>query len=275
VPAEISQERIMRLAGKVAIVTGGGKGIGKAIALAFGREGATVVIASRTVSALEETCSEIGGRGGQATYVQTDVSDEKQVQRLVAETIRQFGQVDVLVNNSGVAGPTCKVVDMDLSQWNETLAVDLTGSMVCAREVLKHMMPRGTGSIVNVVSEGGRSGDGRSGYPLRAAYCCSKMGLIGLTETLSVEMGEYGIRVNALSPGPVLGERIVSVIRKRVSETGKTFEEMMTTLAANNSLKRIATEEECAAVAVFLASEESSAVTGQTIAVSCGQHVNF
>lgn len=265
----------MRLQSKVAIVTGGGKGIGRAIALAFAREGATIMIASRTVSALEETCREIADKGGTAAYVQSDVSDEKQVERLVAETVRQFGQIDILVNNSGVSGPTSRVVDMDLAQWNETLAIDLTGSMVCAREVLKHMILRRSGNIINVVSEGGRSADGRSGYPMRAAYCCSKMGLIGLTETLSVEMGEYGIRVNAVSPGPVLGERLLNVVSKRVSETGKSVEEMMTSLSANNSLKRIATEEECAAVAVFLASDESSAVTGQTIPVSCGQHVNF
>ena len=265
----------MRLQGRVAIITGGGKGIGKAIALAFAREGATVVIASRTASALEQTCKEITGNGGKAAYVQTDVSDEKQVQRLVAETIRQFGQVDILVNNSGISGPTSRVVDMDLSQWNETLSVDLTGSMLCAREVLKGMIDRKTGAIINIVSEGGRSADGRSGYPLRAAYCCSKMGLIGLTETLSVEMGEHGIRVNAISPGPVLGERIRNVLKNRMAETGKTLEEMMEVLAGNNSLKRIATEEECAAVAVFLASEESGGVTGQTIPVSCGQHVNF
>ncbi len=265
----------MRLQGKVAIITGGGKGIGKAIAQAFAREGATVMIASRTVSALDETCRVIVGNGGKAAYVQTDVSDEKQVKRLAAETIRQFVQIDILVNNSGVSGPTSRVADMDLSQWNETLAIDLTGSMVCAREVLKHMIPRRSGNIINVVSEGGRSADGRSGYPLRAAYCCSKMGLIGLTETLSVEVGEYGIRVNAVSPGPVLGERLLNIISKRVSETGRTVEEMMTSLSANNSLKRIATEDECAAVALFLASDESSAITGQTIPVSCGQHVNF
>ncbi len=265
----------MRLAGKVAIITGGGKGIGKAIALAFAREGATVMIASRTVSALEGTCREIAREGGKGAYVQTDIADERQVERLVAETIHRFGQIDSLVNNSGVSGPTSRVVDMDLSQWNETLAIDLTGSMVCSREVLKHMIPRRSGNIINVVSEGGRSADGRSGYPMRAAYCCSKMGLIGLTETLSVEVGEYGIRVNAVSPGPVLGERLVNIVKKRVSETGQTFDEMMTGLSANNSLRRIATEEECAAVALFLASDESSAVTGQTIPVSCGQHVNF
>ena len=265
----------MRLRDRVSIITGGGKGIGRAIARTFAREGAIVVIAARVVSALEEACRAIESEGGRAAYVQTDVSDEKQVQHLVAETIKQFGQVDVLVNNSGVSGPTARVVDMELSQWNETLAIDLTGSMLCAREVLKHMIPRKAGIIINVVSEGGRSGDGRSGYPLRSAYCCSKMGLIGLTETLAVEVGEFLIRVNALSPGPVLGDRIVNVLNKRFAETGKSSEEALDTLGANNSLKRIATEEECAAVALFLASDESSGVTGQTIPVSCGQHINF
>lgn len=265
----------MRLEKKVAIITGGGKGIGKATALAFAREGASVMIAGRTLSALESTCREIEAQGGKASLVQTDVSVEDQVKRLASETINRFGQVDILVNNSGIAGPTARVADMDLAQWNETLAVDLTGSMLCAREVLKHMVPRRTGSIINVVSEGGRSGDGRSGYPMRAAYCSSKMGLIGLTETLSIENGEYGIRVNAISPGPILGDRIISVLKKRVAETGKTLEEMSATLAASNSLNRLATEEECASVALFLASDESSGMTGVTLPVSCGQHLNF
>ena len=265
----------MRLKDKVAIITGGGKGIGKAIAIAYAREGCTVVLAARTVSALEETCKLIQSQGGKAVYVQTDVSDEKQVQNLVAETIKQFGKIDILVNNSGVSGPTARVADISIADFNETLAIDLTGSLMCAKAALKHMIPAKSGNIINVVSEAGRSGDGRSGYPLRSAYCCSKMGLIGLTETLAVENGEFGIRSNALSPGPVLGERIINVVTKRSKETGKTVDEMLTGLAAGNSLKRIATEEECAAVAVFLGSDESSGVTGQTIPVSCGQHVNF
>ncbi len=97
--------------------------------------------------------------------------------------------MDILVNNTGIAGPTVTVADMDLSQWNETLSINLTGSMLYAREVLKHMMPRRTGTIINIVSEAGRAGDGRAGYPMRSAYCCSKMGQIGLTETLAVEAG--------------------------------------------------------------------------------------
>jgi NAD(P)-dependent dehydrogenase (short-subunit alcohol dehydrogenase family) len=264
-----------RLKDRVAIITGGGKGIGKAISLAFSWEGATVVVAGRTLSALQETCDEIRSNGGIAKPIQTDVSVEEQVIRMVSETIKEFGKVEILVNNSAVAGPTLRVADMDLRKWNETVAIDLMGGMLCTREVLRHMIPQRSGNIINIVSEAGRSGDGRSGYPLRSAYCSSKMGLIGLTETLSIEVGEFNIRVNAVSPGPVKGEHIMNVIRARVKSLNKPFEEIMKSLSENSSLKRMAEESEVAAVAVFLASDESSAVTGQTISASCGQHINF
>jgi meso-butanediol dehydrogenase/(S,S)-butanediol dehydrogenase/diacetyl reductase len=264
-----------RLKDRVAIVTGGGKGIGKAISLAFSREGAIVVAAGRTLSALQETCDEIRSKGGKAKPIQTDVSVEEQVVRMVSETIKEFGKVDILVNNSGIAGVTIKVADMNLSKWNETIAIDLTGSMLCAREVLKYMIPRKSGNIINIASEAGRSGDGRSGFPLRSAYCSSKMGVIGLTETLSVEVGEFNIRVNAVSPGPVKGEHITHAMRAKAKATNIPFEEIMENLAANSSLKRMAEESEVAAVSVFLASDESSAVTGQTISVSCGQHITL
>jgi NAD(P)-dependent dehydrogenase (short-subunit alcohol dehydrogenase family) len=264
-----------RLKNRVAIITGGGKGIGKAISLAFSREGATVVAAGRTLSALQETCDEITSKGGRAKPIQTDVSVEEQVHRMVSETIKEFGKIDILVNNSAIAGPTVRGADMDLIRWSETIAIDLTGAMLCAREVLRHMIQQRSGNIINIVSEAGRSGDGRSGYPLRSAYCSSKMGLIGLTETLSIEVGEFNIRVNAVSPGPVKGEHIINVIRARVKSLNKPFEEIMKSLSENSSLRRMAQESEIAAVAVFLASDESSAVTGQTISVSCGQHITL
>ncbi|HVN97088.1 MAG TPA: SDR family NAD(P)-dependent oxidoreductase [Syntrophorhabdaceae bacterium] len=265
----------MELKDKIAIVTGGGQGIGRAIARLFAKEGATVLIAGRTLRSLEETCSEINTAGGEAYFVQTDVSNESEVIRMVSETACRFGRIDILVNNSGISGPTVRVAAMDLSQWNETLAINLTGSMLCAREVLKYMMPARSGSIVNIVSEAGRAGDGRAGYPMRSAYCSSKMGQIGLTETLAVEVGEYNIRVNAVSPGPIQGERIFRVVRKRSEATGAAFEDMLKDLSSNCSLKRLATEEETAAVVLFLASDASSGVTGQTIPVSCGQHISF
>ena len=265
----------MRLKDKVAIITGGGKNIGKAIAITFAQEGATVMIVGRTLSDLEATWSEIQSKGGKIAFIKADISKEEHVKQFVLETIEQFGRIDVLVNNTGIAGPTTKVVDMDLGQWNETLATNLTGSMLCAREVLHYMIPRRTGTIINIVSEAGRAGDGRAGYPMRSAYCCSKMGQIGLTETLAIEVGEYNIRVNAVSPGPIQGERILNVVRKRVEATNMSSDEILRDLAANCSLRRLATEEEVAAVALFLASDEANGVTGQTIPVSCGQHMSF
>lgn len=265
----------MRLKDKVAIVTGGGRGIGKAIALAFAAEGATVVVAARTRSKLEETVKEIESKGGRAKAIQTDVSDEKQVQQMVAQTVDGYGQIDILVNNSGIGGPTANVVDLKLEDWNEALAIDLTGSMLCSREVLKHMIPRRSGNIINIAAEGGRGGDGRAGYPMRSPYCCAKMGVIGLTDTLAVEVGEYNIRVNCISPAAVRGERIINVVKGRAEATGVPFEELMSKITANYSLKRPAEESEIAAVAVFLASDESSCITGQIIVANCGQHVIF
>lgn len=263
-----------RLKEKVAIVTGGGKGIGRAISLAFCNEGAIVVAAGRSLSALEETCQGILQTGGRAIPLQVDVSVEEEVKQLVSHVVAEFGRIDILVNNSGITGPTVPLVDMDLAAWNETLAVDLTGAMLCCREVLRHMIPRRNGAIVNVVSEGGRAGDGKSGFPLRSAYCAAKMGLIGVTETLSLETGPYNIRVNAVSPGPVQGSHITRAMEARAAATGLSLKDIMDSLAAKASLGRISTESEVASAVVFLVSDESSAITGQTLPVTCGQHIN-
>ncbi len=262
-----------RLKDRVAIITGGGRGIGKAIALAFAAEGAKVIVAARTLSKLEETVGEIKAKGGQAIAIQTDVTSEKQIEEMVAKTVKTFGRVDILVNNSGIGGPTKRVVDLNLDEWNEIISLDLTGSMLCCKHVLKYMIPQKSGSIISIAAEGGRAGDGRAGYPMRSPYCCAKMGIIGLTETLSIEVGEYNIRVNAISPAAVRGERIISVVKGRAAATGVPFEELMAKIVQNYSLGRMAEESEVAAVAVFLASNESSAITGQTIVSHCGQHI--
>ena len=262
-----------RLKDKVALVTGGGKGIGRAIAKAFVSEGAAVMIGATTVSKLEEAVKEFEAMGGKAKAVQTDLTDEKQVIRLVSETLNTFGKIDILVNNSGIAGPNSYVVDLKLEDWNQCLAVDLTGSMLCSREVLKHMIPRKSGSIINIGAEGGRAGDGKSGQPMRAPYCCAKMGIFGLTETLAQEVGPYNIRVNAISAAAVRGERFERVMRAKAVALGITFEEQMRREMARYSLGRPAEEYELANTAVFLASDESSAITGQTIVNHCGRHI--
>jgi NAD(P)-dependent dehydrogenase (short-subunit alcohol dehydrogenase family) len=263
----------MRLKDKVAIVTGGGQGIGKAIALAFAAEGASVVVAARNLANLNKTAEEIVSKGGKARAIQTDVTKEPDIERLVADTVKEFGKLDILVNNSGIGGVTCPVVDLKLEDWMEVLNVDLTGGMLCTKHALKQMIPRKSGAIVNIAAEGGRAGDGRAGYPMRSPYCCAKMGLLGLTETVSIEVGQYGIRVNAISPAAVRGERIISVVKGRAQATGVPFEDLMAKIVQNYSLGRMAEESEVAAVAVFLASDESSAVTGQTIVSHCGQHI--
>jgi NAD(P)-dependent dehydrogenase (short-subunit alcohol dehydrogenase family) len=265
----------MRLQDKVAIVTGGGRGIGKAISLAFSAEGASVVLAATSLSKLEETAEEISKKGGKAKAVQTDITDERQVERLVNVTIKEYGKIDILINNSGIGGPTVGVVDLKLEDWSKVLAIDLTGSMLCAKHVLKHMIPRKSGIIINMAAEGGRAGTGRGGYPMRSPYCCAKMGVIGLTETLAVEVGQYNIRVNAISPAAVKGERLISVFKGRAEASGITFDEMWGQLTANYSLGRVTEEREVAALAVFLASDESSAITGQTLVIHCGHHTNF
>jgi NAD(P)-dependent dehydrogenase (short-subunit alcohol dehydrogenase family) len=251
-----------RLKDKVAIITGGGSGIGKAIAKAFVREGAKIALAARTIANLEKTVEELKAMGGDVIAIPTDITVEQQVIDMVPKVINAFGKIDILVNNSGIGGPVCNVVDMKLDEWNYSFAVDLTGSMLCAREVLKHMIPRKSGNIINLGAEGGRSGDGRSGYPTRAAYCCAKM-------------GEFGIRVNCLSAAAVRGERFMWVMNTRAKTAGTSVEETVAREMANYSLKRPAEEYELANTCVFLASDEGSAITGQTIVAHCGQHISF
>ncbi len=263
-----------RLKDKVAIVTGGGKGIGKAISLAFAREGAVVCPASRTLEKLQETVDEIRRIGGRGMAIQTDVRDEEQVARMAAKTVEEFGRIDILVNNSGLGGPTAYVADLDMKEWNEVIALDLTGAVQCCKHVLKYMIPQKSGSIINIAAEGGRTGDGRSGYPMRSPYCCAKMGLIGLTETLSIEVGPHGIRVNAISPAAVRGERLNSVIEGRSRATGVPFDTIMATLVSGYSLGRITEESEVGTLAVLIASDETACITGQTIVAHCGLHIS-
>lgn len=265
----------MILKDKVAIVTGASQGIGKAIAVAFAAEGASVVATARNLTNLEQTVSEIKKKGGQAIAVQADVSDERQVEAMVAKTLSAFGKIDILVNNSGIAGPTVRVVDLDMSQWNETLAINLTGSLLCSKHVLKHMIPRKSGVIVNIGSERGRTGDGRAGSPLRVCYSCAKAGMIALTESLSVEVGEHNIRVNCVTPAAVRGERIINVFKAKAAAHGVPFEDLISKMVEDYSLKRPVEPEEVAAAAVFLASDAASGITGQTLPVSCGQHIVF
>jgi NAD(P)-dependent dehydrogenase (short-subunit alcohol dehydrogenase family) len=261
----------MRLKDKVVIVTGGGGGIGKAIATTFASEGARVVIAARTLSKLKEVCEEINSKGGTARAIQTDVSNEEQIQRMVAQTLDEFGQVDILVNNSANADVVhSKVVDVTLNEWNKELAITLTGAMLCSREVLKTMIPRKSGSIVNLSSIAGIFG-----HPGRSAYCVSKWGIIGLTMTLAIEVGAEGVRVNCISPAATKTERFENIQRVKAKALGMSYENLINEIVPHYALNRIASPLEVARAALFLASDDSSAITGQNLIVSCGFHPMF
>jgi NAD(P)-dependent dehydrogenase (short-subunit alcohol dehydrogenase family) len=258
----------MKLENKVAIVTGGGKGIGKAIVGLFASEGAAVLICGRTEADLRLTASEIKAAAGQVEYLVADMASPPDIMLLVAFTMERFGKIDILVNNAAVGGPTAKFVDISLPDWNNVMAVNLTGPMLCTQAVLKHMLQARSGNIINIVSEGGRSG-----FPLRCPYAVSKRGLIALTETVAIEAGEYNIRVNCISPGRVRGERVENVCRDKSKVTGLPFDEVVAGLMQDASLKRLIEPAEVAAAALFLASDDSSAITGQTLPVNCGKHI--
>lgn len=186
----------MKLLDRVAIVTGGGRGIGKATALTFAREGAKVVVASTTAQELEAVSNEMEQAGGQALAVQTDVTQKGQVENLVQRTLDVFGRVDILVNNAGVAihNPIAKIREED---WDLNIAVNLKGTFLCTQAVFQHMCDRGSGHIVNV-----SSGSGKNGHADGGAYCASKFGAVGFTEVTAVEGKPFGVKASVICPGP-------------------------------------------------------------------------
>ena len=231
----------MKLEGRVAIVTGSGRGIGRAIAETFAREGAKVVVSARTERQIEDVARRIAEQGGEAISVPTDIAREGDVKRLVDRTIDAFGQVDILVNNAGVNHPPVDIVDMEPDSWRLVTDVNLNGPFLCTHSVLPHMIGRKSGTIINISTIGGRKG-GRG----RGAYRAAKAGLINFTESLAAEVYEHGISVNCICPGGVDTEMMREITQGRVP----------------SNLMR---PEEIANVALFLASDESTAVTGTAI----------
>lgn len=259
----------MKLEGKVAIVTGGGGGIGRAIALRFTREGAATVVSGPTEAKIKAVEKEILDSGGRAIGVHTDVSEEADVQRLVSATIGEFGRIDILVNNAGVAGPTALVPDVSREDWDRTFAINLTGAFLCAKHVFPHLITQRSGRIINITSIAGLQA-----YAYRSPYCASKWGMIGLTQTFAEEGGRYGITANAIAPGPVRGPRIERVIRDRAEEMKLPYEEVVRQYVEPTALKRMVEEEDIAAMAVFLASDDGANITGETLNVSAGYRLS-
>jgi NAD(P)-dependent dehydrogenase (short-subunit alcohol dehydrogenase family) len=242
------------------LVTAGASGIGWAIALALLEEGAQVHLCDASPEQLALALREKTEISGSVV----DVADAPQVECLFHD-VRQFlGGLDVLVNNAGIAGPTGAVEDITPEDWSRTLAVNITGQFLCARLAVPLLKAAGGGAIINMSSVAGRLG-----YALRTPYAASKWAVIGFTKSLAIELGPHNIRVNALLPGVVQGERIRRVLTARAELQGIAYEEMEKQYLERVSLRRMVTAEDVAAMALFLCSPAGRNISGQSLGV-CG-----
>lgn len=245
----------MKLRDKVAIVTGGGRGIGRAIALAFAQEGANIVVLSRTTPELGETADQIQALGRQALAVVGDVSSRDDVDNLVGLSLHKFGTVDILVNNAGIQGPIGPMTENDVEHWIQTININLIGLFLCARAVLPIMIKRRHGKIINL-SGGGST----SPRPYFTAYSASKAAVVRLTETLAEEVKGFNIQVNAIAPGAVNTRLLEEVLAAGEAAGEKAFAEAWQQRETGGI-----PPEQAASLAVFLASDESNGLTGRLI----------
>jgi NAD(P)-dependent dehydrogenase (short-subunit alcohol dehydrogenase family) len=248
------------LEGKVALVTGGASGIGRATALLFGDEGARVVVADVDDQGNEETVSVISERGGEAFHVHCDTSDSNQVEALVGAAVERFGRLDCAFNNAGIGGASAAVADYELEAWNRVLAVNLTGVFLCLRSELRQMVAQGGGAIVNTASV-----VGMMGYPHLAAYTAAKHGVVGLTRTAAIEYARHGIRVNAVCPGWTETPMVMDEGPAPGSQP-----DVYAAIAAMAPMKRLGMPAEIASAVAWLCSDAASFVTGQPLIVDGG-----
>jgi NAD(P)-dependent dehydrogenase (short-subunit alcohol dehydrogenase family) len=250
----------MECAGKRVIVTAGAAGIGLAIARAFAAKGARVHVCDLAEAALAALSGSDPGIVGH----RADVADEAAMDRFMADAIAALGGLDVLVNNAGMAGPTARIEAIAFADWRRTLSVNLDSMFLATRRAVPALVAAGGGAIVNMASVAGRLG-----VPLRLPYATSKFGVVGLTETLAMELGPRGISVNAILPGPVEGERLERVLTARAEELGSTVEEARAAFVRKISLRTTVTANEIADMAVYLACGPGRRISGQSISV-CG-----
>ena len=242
---------------KTALITGGGRGIGRAIALAFAREGIRIAVAARTAEQVEQVAREIGN---DAMALVCDVADPQSV----AQMFERVGDVDILVNNAGVA-ESATVVNTTDELWHRHLSINLSGTFYCTRAALPAMLKKGWGRIINIASIAGKTG-----APYIAAYSASKHGVLGLTKSIALEVATMGITVNAICPGYVDTDMVSRGVERITSRTGRTAEEALDTLKKMSPQNRLVTVEEVAAVALLLASDEGRGINGQGINVDGG-----
>lgn len=252
---------MIMLNGKIALITGGGRGIGRAIALVLAREGVRIAVAARTSEQVEQVAAEIGNG---AIAVTCDVSDSESVTQMFAQTRERLGDVDILVNNAGIAESATLVNTTD-DLWHRHLAINLSGTFYCTRAALPAMLQKNWGRIINVASIAAKTG-----APYIAAYSASKHGVLGLTRSVALEVAAKGITVNAICPGYVDTDMVTRGVEKITSMTGRSAEEARQSLEKMSPQNRLVTPEEVAAVALLLASDEGRGINGQGINIDGG-----
>lgn len=240
------------------LITAGGAGIGLAIARAFHSAAAGVYICDIDEQALERASAMMPG----VHALRCDVSDRETVAAMVADAAQRLGGIDVLVNNAGIGGPTLPVEQLDPADWDAVVRVNLTGTFNVTRLAIPHLRASGRGVVINMASAAGRFG-----YPNRSPYAATKWALVGFTKTLAIELGEHNIRVNAIAPGAVAGERAERVFQGRARVSGRSVEEEKLIGLANQSLKALVDPDDIAQLAVFLASDAGKSISGQIIPI--------
>jgi len=247
--------------GRRVVVTAGGGGIGLTIAQAFVAAGDRVHVCDVNADAVERVTRDNPAITGSVC----DVADRAAVERFVEEAVDALGGIDILINNAGISGPTTSVEGLDPDEWDTVLAVNLTGPFNVTRLAIPHLKKSDAGVVIMMSSVGGRFG-----YANRSTYATTKRALIALAETLALELGDDGIRVNTIAPGAVSGPRMDGVLRARAAATGRDLNDVLTDALGIQSIKRFADPQDIAALAVFLAGEHATTITGQTFAIDGG-----
>lgn len=250
-----------RLDQKVALVTGGASGIGRAAALAFAREGARVVVSDVTVVGGEETVQMIQAAGGTAMFVKADVSQGNEVERMVKLAVETYDRLDCAFNNAGIQGDLAQTAECSEENWQRIIAINLTGVWLCMKHAIPFMVQRGSGAIVNTASNFGLVGS--NGMP---AYAASKHGVLGLTKTAALEYAKAGIRINAVCPGPTQTPLVDNVLRQQPHRA----DQIVAAIIAREPVGRMGRPEEVAEAVVWLCSDAASFVTGVAMAVDGG-----